>query len=42
LRNGFPRYIWHRSADGTYWFGFLMNEGGECDGPVQGLADLEG
>ena len=27
LRNGFPRYIWHRSAGGTYWFGFLMNEG---------------
>lgn len=27
LRNGFPRYIWHRTADGRYWYGFLMNEG---------------
>jgi hypothetical protein len=27
LRNGFPRYIWHLTADGTYWYGFLMNEG---------------
>ncbi len=26
-RNGFPRYIWYRAADGSYWFGFLMNEG---------------
>jgi hypothetical protein len=26
-RNGFPRYIWYRSADGSYWYGFLMNEG---------------
>jgi hypothetical protein len=27
MRNGFPRYIWHLTADGTYWCGFLMNEG---------------
>lgn len=26
-RNGFPRYVWHRAADGSYWYGFLMNEG---------------
>ncbi|HEX4081270.1 MAG TPA: hypothetical protein VHX61_20595 [Rhizomicrobium sp.] len=26
-RNGFPRYIWYRAANGSYWFGFLMNEG---------------
>ena len=27
LRNGFPRYIWHQTADGRYRYGFLMNEG---------------
>ncbi len=26
-RNGFPRYIWHCPPDGSYWYGFLMNEG---------------
>ena len=26
-RNGFPRYVWYRDDDGSYWFGFLMNEG---------------
>ena len=26
-RNDFPRYIWYRAADGSYWYGFLMNEG---------------
>lgn len=28
IRNGFPRYIWYRASDGSYWYGFLMNEGG--------------
>jgi hypothetical protein len=26
-RNGFPRYVWHRAADGSYWYAFLKNEG---------------
>jgi hypothetical protein len=26
-RNGLPRYIWYRTAEGSYWYGFLMNEG---------------
>lgn len=30
-RNGFPRYIWHRAEDGTYWYGFLMNQGAGDD-----------
>jgi hypothetical protein len=35
LRNGFPRYIWHRTADGSYWYGFLMNEGAGPDARAQ-------
>lgn len=27
IRNGFPRYVWHRDATGRYWYGFLTNEG---------------
>lgn len=26
-RNGFPRYVWYRDEDGSYWYGFLMNKG---------------